>query len=755
MGTSGPRQRGITTRAGGVVELYSIPTDQCILTHMSTDSVGRFAGAGRGNTRPGLLRGMMSPMPSLARISRLIPQVVSQFTTDPAVRVGFMQAAWSVAPSFARGLLPRTPAQQAIVVGINATSHYAIGATTWAGISSAVAGIPGRRAGWKALLAGAAVTGGGGFLAERALRPRSGDSMALASAWAGSKLLATTGLAGGLVMTSDVVAHRLIGRTPSVGTTLLIDVAAGCAMAGGTLFRRNLRAKRYGWVSEDRRAVDSVKGVRAYATIAGITVGTATGITALAIGEQTTARAINVGLEKVTGDELGETGIWLSHMVTGAGLAALALVGLDKVRQRTLRTNEVVEPAYPSPPTSETVSCGPNSLIEFDAIGKEGRRFVLMALHGQQITNVMGEAAVDPVRAVIPRDGTIQERAELAVAELEALGGFERSVIVVASPTGVGYVNYVMAEALEYLARGNSALVVPQYAMVPSALALDKTTEGTELQAEVLGAIAQRIRRIPPARRPRLYQFGESLGAQVALDVAAIGGVARLDSLDVTAGLYMGVPFRSRAWRTWWRNRRAIDPEGRMVLVPQPDEAPEIPGMHLMVVHDDDPVNKFAYTMFVRRPWWFGAPETRPPMVPRETLFRPISSFVIALFDLLNAMNQKPGAFARRGHDYRIDLREALQKAYRLTSSPTQAEAIENALREREQMWAEARLVAKTAYKAVATINDTLNKWGRNAVSMDFVEQEDIDIPPAWRKLMKQMSDSQLMGRLGSSGPPA
>ncbi len=698
---------------------------------------------------------MMWHMSAFDRFTRAIPGAVAQFTTEPAVRVGFMQAAWSVAPSFARGLLPRTPSQQAIVVGVNATSHYAIGATSWAGISSAVAGLPGRRAGWRALMAGAVAAGAGGFAAERMLRPKSGNNMVYASAWAGAKLLATTGLAGGLVTASDVVAHRMLGRTPSVGSTLMVDIAAGTGMAAGTLVRRNLRAKRYGMVQEERHAVTSVKGLRAYATIGVISVGTAAGITGLAVAEQTTAHAISKGLDKVTGSDLGETGIWLSHCVTGAGLTAVALFALDKVRQRTLRSNEVVEPAYPSPPTTATVSCGPNSLIEFDAIGKEGRRFVLMALRAPQITNVMGEAAVDPVRAVIPRDGAISDRAELAVAELEALGGFERSVLVVASPTGVGYVNYVMAEALEYLARGNCAILVPQYAMVPSALALDKTTEGTDLQAEVLEAISQRIRRIPPARRPRVYQFGESLGAQVALDVAAVGGVARLDSLDLTAGLYLGVPFRSRAWRTWWSDRKAIDPMGRMVLVSQPDEAPDQPGMQLMVVHNDDPVNKFAYTMFVRRPWWFGAPKTRPPMVPRETLFRPISSFVICVFDLLNAMNQKPGSFERVGHDYRIDLREALQKAYRLSSSPTQAVAIEKALREREQMWAEARLVAKTAYKAVATINNTLNKWGRSTVSMDFAEQENLELPPAWRKLMQQMSDSQLIGRLGSSGPPA
>ena len=692
-------------------------------------------------------------MSAFDRLRRLVPHALGEFTTDPAVRTGMVQAAWSVAPSFARGLLPRTPAQQAIVVGTNATTQYAIGVTTWAGISSVVAGLPGRRAGWRALLAGAVVTGATGFVAERLLRPRSGDSLVLAGAWTGARILATTGLAGGLVTVSDVVAHTLTGRAPSVGTTLVLDAAAGSAMAAGSLVRRHRRARRYGMVAEDRQAVEAVHGPRAFATIGVIALGTTAGIAALAVGEQTAARGINAGLTRLIGTDLGETGVLVAHSVTGAALSVVAIVALDKVRKRTLRANEVVEAAYPSPPTSDTVSCGPNSLVDFEAIGKEGRRFVLMALRSQQITNVMGEAAVEPVRAVIPRDGTVQERAELAVAELAALGGFERSVIVVASPTGVGYVNYVMAEALEYLARGNCAIVVPQYAMVPSALALDKTTEGTEVQAEVLEAISARIRRIPPARRPRLYQFGESLGAQVALDVTAVGGVARLDSLDVTAGLYLGVPFRSRSWRTWWTQPKAIDPAGRLVLVADADEAPDRPGMHLMVVHNDDPVNKFAYTMVVRRPWWFGPPRTRPPMVPRETLFRPISSFVIAVFDLLNAMNQKPGAFQRVGHDYRIDLRASLQKAFQLPASAVQAEAIERALREREQMWAQTRLVAKTAAKAVATINDTLNKWGRSTVSLDFAEEQDLDLPPAMRKLMTQMTDSQMLGRLGSSGP--
>ena len=138
-------------------------------------------------------------------------------------------------------------------------------------------------------------------------------------------------------------------------------------------------------------------------------------------------------------------------------------------------------------------------------------------------------------------------------------------------------------------------------------------------------------------------------------------------------------------------------------------------------------------------------------MVPREVLFRPIVSFVIATVDMLNGMNSKPGEFRRVGHDYRIDLRGSLQKAFLLRSSPEQAERIEVALREREQMWAQTRLLAKTAARAVATIQNTLKQWGQDAMVDDMADTEGMHLPPAARKLLKSVSESQMSDKLGSS----
>ncbi len=172
----------------------------------------------------------------------------------------------------------------------------------------------------------------------------------------------------------------------------------------------------------------------------------------------------------------------------------------------------------------------------FDTLGKEGRRFVLMALTADDITAVMGEPAIDPVRVVggyESADG-IDERARLTLQDMDDCGAFDRGLIVVGSPTGVGYFNYSLAEALEYLTRGDCAIVVPQYALVPSALALTRTTEAEELTRLVLEGIRDRLASDPAHDRPRVVLIGESLGANIALDIArdARGHAPPSTSLD-------------------------------------------------------------------------------------------------------------------------------------------------------------------------------------------------------------------------------
>jgi hypothetical protein len=221
--------------------------------------------------------------------------------------------------------------------------------------------------------------------------------------------------------------------------------------------------------------------------------------------------------------------------------------------------------------------------------------------------------------------------------------------------------------------------------------------------------------------------------------------VPSLAPLGVSGGLYLGVPFRSQLWNEWRADPESVDPEAHLHLVHEPDDLDVPPAdrpRHLMVVHHDDPVNKYGFRMVLQPPWWMGPPDTRPPLVPREVKYRPITSFVLATVDLLNGMNSKPGTFVRQGHDYRIDLRSGVQRAFGLTCSPEQEEAIEIALRQREQQWATRRMVARKLDKARRSIQRQLAEWGSPSIEV-------ADLDPA------NPDTAGVLARLGViSGPP-
>jgi uncharacterized membrane protein len=347
---------------------------------------------------------------------------------------------------------------------------------------------------------------------------------------------------------------------------------------------------------------------------------------------------------------------------------------------------------------------------------------------GEKMKQTMAKMKLPPLRGLAP--GMIED--------MKRLGAFDRAIIAVGSPTGVGYFNYSIAEALEYLTFGDCAIVVPQYALVPSALALTQTKKAEELTRLLLQRIQVELQthshqaesRSPESGPPEVVLIGESLGANVALDCAidAAGNpyVPVFDELGISAGLYLGVPFRTKMWKAWRSERMWIDPHYQLDLVSDPSEIgpkPKDKKRHLMVVHHDDPINKFGFRMILQPPWWMGAPADRPPLVPRESKYRPFTTFILGTVDLFNGMQSKPGTFVRKAHDYRIDIRLGLERAIGLKSTPTQAESIETALRERELQWATKRMVARKLDRARKSIEKQLTQWGGSSA----IELADLD----------------------------
>ena len=669
-----------------------------------------------------------------------------------ALRTGVTVAAGVTSNTYARGLLPRSTTDQAMATGAAAAFGVGIGTFAVSAVEATAELVATARERGEdpenTTLMTAVILGAAGYTAGRLLPNTHQTALPVAAGNSAARVLGNGAMAAGLVIASDKVIRRVFGTaSPVVGIATSAVIGGGVAAARMTA--RERRASAAGEPREQTLALPNTPAGAARAVATGAGVGG--GLLAMAGAEWALAEGSTILVSRALGRRDDRVTPLVGHSIAAAMLVPGALMALDRLRRRLMHADETKEAAYPEPPTSPTVTAGPTSLIAFDDIGKEGRRFVLMALSAPEITDVMGEPAVEPIRAVAGYDSaaTPEARADLALSELDALGAYERSVIVVAAPTGVGYVNYSFAEALEYLTRGDCAIVVPQYALVPSALALNQTRAGVRMQTLILAGIRDRIAALPEQSRPRLLQFGESLGAQVALDVAA-DGTAAFRELGLDGGLYMGTPFRTKLWDRWFEDPAEIDPDALLGRVSQADEIPDLaPSVqHVQVIHHDDPINKFSYDAVIRTPWWMGDPATRPPKVPKEIRFRPITTFILNLIDLKNGMNSKPGEFVRIGHDYRIELCDAIRFTYQLQASPEQVERIEESLRERERAWATRRMVANRFASAQASVKAQLQKWG---VDPSTVSTGDDSTDQLARGDLSALA--RRLGSLGSSGP--
>ncbi|HET9021415.1 MAG TPA: alpha/beta-hydrolase family protein [Ornithinibacter sp.] len=168
-------------------------------------------------------------------------------------------------------------------------------------------------------------------------------------------------------------------------------------------------------------------------------------------------------------------------------------------------------------PELDTRSGGPTSKVSWASIGREGRAFVWSGLTAEEISTVVGDAdAVEPVRAFVGLEAapTPTERAQLAVAELRALGGFDRGAIAVAGGTGSGWIDPRAADALEYATHGDVATVSMQYSYLPSWLSflVDQSRAATNAE-QLITALRVELDGMPADSRPDLYVYGESLGA--------------------------------------------------------------------------------------------------------------------------------------------------------------------------------------------------------------------------------------------------
>jgi len=589
---------------------------------------------------------------------------------SPAAPLETFAALDALGPS----LMPRTSRLQGIAMGLSALGARA---TTSAADRLTRAAVPadapiGRQLATRALI-------GAGGTALTLLPERDGERLWVASVRTAGRLL-RAGAAGGVV---HDLGGALQERYPAQRAVRPLVVSG--ALTSGLLWwgARRLRTSE---AAVQRWPLPQTTTLPATLATSYAVTAVGTGLTRGFVWSRGAMESyFGPGPSKRLLARLVNAGLW------AAGAAALYNVGVAYVG----RANEKVEPAYATPPASPLVSGSADSLLPFADLGQQGRRYVTDVVTPELIGQVMGEDAVaHPIRTYVGFNSEpIYQtgRAELALAELERTGAFDRSYLLLVSPTGTGWVDHTLIETAEFLTRGDIATCCIQYGRYPSFLSVQKVALGQGQFRLLLWGVKQRLAERPPERRPRVVVFGESLGAWTSSDVVMFQGIDGFDHYGIDRALWVGLPWLAKWSRSGMaRGSSELVPAGTVGVFDCHEQLAALTEEDrgrlraTILSHDNDPIAVLGPELLVRPPWWL-ADGQRGRGVPAAMHWRPLITFIQAAMDAANAMVSVPGEFGSFGHDYRADMVRFVQDAYRLPpASKEQLDRIEETLRSLE-----------------------------------------------------------------------
>ncbi|MGN6461015.1 MAG: alpha/beta-hydrolase N-terminal domain-containing protein, partial [Pseudolabrys sp.] len=142
----------------------------------------------------------------------------------------------------------------------------------------------------------------------------------------------------------------------------------------------------------------------------------------------------------------------------------LVRVAFEAMDSSYRQFDALLEPDRPQP-TAVGKTGSATSLVKWNELGRAGREFVASGPSASAISDFNGRPALEPVRVYVGlrSASTAQARAQLALAELQRQGGFDRAMLVVITPTGTGWVDPAAMGPIEYLQDGNVSSVAVQY----------------------------------------------------------------------------------------------------------------------------------------------------------------------------------------------------------------------------------------------------------------------------------------------------
>jgi uncharacterized membrane protein len=386
-----------------------------------------------------------------------------------------------------------------------------------------------------------------------------------------------------------------------------------------------------------------------------------TGLVALSRSLRGVYHRVAVRLQRWMGPRAARALGWVA-VVTATWLVAsgLLLNGLASLADRSFSVRNGTTAEGVAQPTSGLRSGGPGSLVSWESLGRQGRTIAGTGPSAAAIAEWSGSEAKEPIRAYA---GTVsasdvEERAELAVEDLERAGGFDRANLLVATTTGSGWLDAGAIDSFEYLTGGDSAIVAMQYSYLPSWISfLVDQEKAREAGRELFDAVYDRWSRLPQAERPRLFVFGLSLGS-FGGETAFSG---EYDLRNRTAGaLFAGPPNFNTLYREFTDDRDAgsleVEPVykgGRAVRFTNDVAAGVEPvaarweGTRILYLqHPSDPIVWWFPTLVWDRPDWLEEPVGRD--VLDAMVWIPVVTFWQVTVDLPLATGVPDG----HGHTY-------------------------------------------------------------------------------------------------------
>lgn len=370
-------------------------------------------------------------------------------------------------------------------------------------------------------------------------------------------------------------------------------------------------------------------------------------------------------------------------LVAAAGyliLADLVLPGAARTADRIFASQNEGSAEWVQPTQSTLRSGGPESLVSWESLGREGRGFIASGPDADAISEFTGTPALDPIRIYAGLDSaaTAQERADLVLAELERTGAFDREVLVVAGLSGTGWLEPQSIDGLEFLWGGSTAIAAAQYSYLPSWISFLVDQERAEEQGRaIFDTVREAWLALPEPDRPQLIAYGLSLGS---FSIQSAFSDADDLAARVDGAILAGTPSFTEPWRSISAARDAGSPQWQPLVQGGQrfrfaDDAGDLRALGgwdrpriAFLQHSNDPVVWWSFDLFAQRPDWLAEPPG--PAVSPRMRWLPVITFLQVTVDQFFGVNQPNG----QGHNYSLHMAQTWVDVTGSPSGWTQAD---------------------------------------------------------------------------------